>query len=381
MPFGVHRGSISRSNLAPKSTHKSIINHYIFPSYLRCHFGSILVQFSFQLASQNLTKSTKNRCHDAFPSWVNFKSIFHCFSCQLQTHRTCKIIVSHEEKQVFLIAFRSWHWFWNDLCSNMHPSFFQKSTKIFLKADPNWCVFSDNILHSFLESTCFHFPPPKSHLELVFKSIFYVDVSLFFQWNWWGFGSQHGTQKGVGAQGGVQGGAQGGPRKPQRQIYEDFHWLWAIHRFWIFWFQPTWAPKGEFSKILIDSSLFLYGFWNVRFDNMFSFCTWHGIKKGVAVQTGVQAGVQMGPRKPQRQIFKDFHWFWTIHHRFWTFFGSNIVRFFNEFDWFLVWLQEATKAKFQRYVFVLRYRLIQNRCPDIRQGEGEYFSLGRTHPH
>ena len=101
------------------------------------------------------------------------------------------------------IAFRSWHWFLNDFGSNMLPFLIQKSIKIFPKFDPKRHVFSDNNLHRFLESTCFHFPPPdppKSHLELVLKCIVYhIDFNIvFFQRFWKVFGSQHGTQKAVG---------------------------------------------------------------------------------------------------------------------------------------------------------------------------------------
>jgi len=100
----------------------------------------------------------------------------------------------------------------------MLPFLIQKSIKIFPKFDPKRHVFSDNNLHRFLESTCFHFPPPdppKSHLELVLKCIVYhIDFNIVFFNDFERFlGANMGPKRrSAGA-----GEMQSGPRKLQRR--------------------------------------------------------------------------------------------------------------------------------------------------------------------
>ena len=176
MPFGVHLGSISPPNLVPKSAHKSIINHYDFPSYLRCLFGSVLGPFSSQLASKNPPKSIKIWCHDAFPSWAHFCWIFRWFLLPTPDPQNIQNHSFFLRKTMFCqyITFRSWHWFWNEFCSNMHPFFFQKSSKIFFKSrSQEVCTFRSYFTSLFGANLlpCSTPGPPKSHLKLALTCI------------------------------------------------------------------------------------------------------------------------------------------------------------------------------------------------------------------
>ena len=116
------------------------------------------------------------------------------------------------------IALRSWHRFLLDFGANMLPFFLQKSTKILPKIDSKMHQFFDQFLHRFLESTCFHFPPPdppKSHLELVLKCIgYHIDFNIVFFND---FEEFLGANMGPKRRSAGAGETQSGPRKPQRR--------------------------------------------------------------------------------------------------------------------------------------------------------------------
>ena len=111
---------VSRGATASCTVFLVISLPFFFASFFRCLFGSIFDRCSTptwrQLGLQNRPKSMKNRCQDAFPSWLDFSSILDRFFFQLRPPELWKKWFSPRENVQIqqnrfskLISF--FHWF------------------------------------------------------------------------------------------------------------------------------------------------------------------------------------------------------------------------------------------------------------------------------